>query len=214
MTIEIRDTLFGDLPFAEWPGDDALAEAEPWRSFAKARREAEAGNEAAAKATLNGILNMEQLEARHYLQAWHFLRSLGEAPGSDQAKRVYGVVVEVAMPEGLDIVAAYEDLSARYFNYSGAAVIWEHPNGELDEQLEQQLEAGRMVVAQIGPWEGERPGPPPEGQARISMLTPSGIHFGQAPLDALAGDPMGGRVIGAAINLMQALIAKTDQGNS
>ncbi len=208
MTAEIRDTLFGDLPFAEWPSDPGLAEAEPWRSFATAERDAEAGNDTAAKAALHAILKMEGLEGRHYLQAWHFLRSLGEMPAIDQAKRVYGVVVEVALPEGLDIVAAYEDGSARYFNYSGAAVIWEHPDGSLDELVEELLEAGRIVVAQIGPWEDERPGPPPDGQARISMLTPSGIHFGQAPLEALTGDPMGGRVIGAAVSLMQELICK------
>ena len=90
-------------------------------------------------------------------------------------------------------------------------MIWEHPNSALDEQVEALLEAGRVVVAQIGPWEGERPAVPADGQARISMLTPSGIHFGQAPLEALSGDPLGGRVIGAAIGLMQALISQTEQ---
>ena len=208
---EIRDTLFGDLPVSEWPSDASLADSEPWRSFVTARQQAEAGNEAEARATLAQILGIENLESRHYLQAWHFLRSLGETPDADEAKRVYGVVVEVCMPEGLDLVAAYEDLSARYFNYSGAGVIWEHPNSALDEQVEALLEAGRVVVAQIGPWEGERPAVPADGQARISMLTPSGIHFGQAPLEALSGDPLGGRVIGAAIGLMQALISQTEQ---
>jgi hypothetical protein len=40
------------------------------------------------------------------------------------------------------------------------------------------------------------------------MLTPSGLHFGQAPLNALANDAMAGPIINAALDLMQALIRK------
>ena len=57
----------------------------------------------------------------------------------------------------------------------------------------------------IGPWEGERP-PLITGQARISLLTPSGLHFGQAAFETLAQDTIGAPVIAAATRLMQALI--------
>ncbi|MCB2406633.1 hypothetical protein [Hymenobacter lucidus] len=40
------------------------------------------------------------------------------------------------------------------------------------------------------------------------MLTPSGLHFGQAPFDALWQDALGGPVMAAALHLMQALTAK------
>ena len=53
---------------------------------------------------------------------------------------------------------------------------------------------------------------PPAGQARMSFLTPSGLHFGQGALDALSRDPLGGRVIQLATDLMRALIAKTNAG--
>jgi hypothetical protein len=46
------------------------------------------------------------------------------------------------------------------------------------------------------------------------MLVPSGLHFGQAPFEVLMGDQMGGPVITAAMQLMQALIAKSEQGQS
>jgi hypothetical protein len=127
---------------------------------------------------------------------------------------VYGVVVEVSMKQGLDIVAAYADHSARYFNYSGAAVIWENPDDSLGEEIENLLNAGKNIIHNIGPWEGERPGVPPKGQARVSMLTPSGLHFGQAPIDALANDEMGGPIIMAATNLMQALIQKSEKAST
>jgi hypothetical protein len=206
----IRDILFGDLPFSQWPNQASTSVAgEPWLSFISARDQLDTGNQESGKQTLRRILEMPDLESRHYLQAWHFLRELGESPADGDAKRLYGVVVEVALDEGLDIVAAYADHTARYLNYSGAAIVWERPDESLDQAIDSLLAAGRMVVAQIGPWEGSRPAAPPTGQVRISMLVPSGLHFGQAPFDTLSGDPLGGPVIVAAMQLMQSLTTRT-----
>jgi hypothetical protein len=205
---EPRDLLFGDLPSSEWPRGEG-ARGEPWGSFVEARRLLQEGGTAKAVETLQRILAMPDLESRHYLQAWHHLRSVGVQPSAEDGKRVYGVVVEVSLEQGLDIVAAYADLSARYFNYSGSSVIWDRPNPSLDEAVQRLLEAGRAVVKRIGPWEEARPPAPKKGDARISFLTPSGLHFGQAKLEQLSRDPLGGPVIARAIQLMKALIAKT-----
>jgi len=110
-----------------------------------------------------------------------------------------------ALDRGADVLAAYEDRTARYLNFSGASVIWEQPDTSMDGLIEELLRAGREVVARTKPWEGERPGPPSPGQARINLLTPSGLHFGQGALAALAGDALAGPVIAAATALMQAL---------
>ncbi len=209
---EVRDTLFGDMPLSEWPRESSTpAQDEPWLSFVKARQHIEIGDQSKGEEILRLILSMKDLESRHYLQAWHFLREIGEQPAAGEAKKLYGVVVEVALESGLDIVAAYADKAARYFNYSGAAVIWERPDDSLNQAVEALLEAGRVVAAQIGPWEGRRPPAPETGQVRISMLTPSGLHFGQGPLEILAADPMGGPVISSAMQLMHGLIAKTEK---
>lgn len=206
----IRDILFGDLPFSQWPnGSSTSVDGEPWLSFISARDEVDSGNQESAKQTLRRILEMPDLESRHYLQAWHFLRELSESPADGEARQLYGVVVEVALEEGLDIVAAYADHTARYLNYSGAAIVWERPDESLDRDIDSLLSAGRMVAAQIGPWDGPRPPAPPKGQVRISMLVPSGLHFGQGPFEALSGDPLGGPVITAAMQLMQSLITRT-----
>jgi hypothetical protein len=206
----IRDTLFGDVPVELWPrGDDA--QAEPWASFVAARRSAAAGDRATALRTYQAILAMPALEARHYLQAYHGLRGLGIQPPADKAKHVYGVVVEVALPEGLDIVAAYEDGTARYYNYSGAGVVWERPDDSLDETVAALLAVGRTVAQQIGPWEQARPPAPPPDEARISMLTPSGLYFGQAPFGTLVRDPLGGPLLYRAQVLMEKLIERSQQ---
>jgi hypothetical protein len=205
---EMRDLLFGDLPFDQWPRETTAA-AEPWRSFVEARTRLKAGDKTEAIRILRGIQASVGLESRHYLQAWHFLRELGVQPDAEQAKRLYGVIVEVGMDKGVDILVAYADYNARYFNYTGAAIIWERPDSSLDQTIGSLLEAGRTVVQQIGPWENARPPVPGNGSVRINLLTPSGLHFGQGAFEVLAKDPMGGPVIGLATQLMQELIAKS-----
>lgn len=211
---ELRDTLFGDLPLSRWPPDPASADGEPWASFVAARRAFESDDPSSAAASLRRVLSTPGLESRHYLQAWHALRAAGERPDEDEAKHLYGVVVEVAMPDGLDLLAAYEDGTARYYNYSGAGVVWERPDASVDSAVSALLAAGRTLVAQIGPWEGERPPAPRGGDVRLSLLTPSGLHFGQGPFDVLASDQLGGPAIAAATRLMQELIAKADGGGA
>ncbi|HKV93351.1 MAG TPA: hypothetical protein VJW20_12460 [Candidatus Angelobacter sp.] len=201
MRIDIRDTLFGDRPFDKWANHAETGE--PWQSFAGAKAALDRGEKDACIAILTEISTRQGLESRHYAQAWHFLRQLGIQPSREKEKELYGVIVEVGMEGGLDIVAAYPDLHARYYNYSGAGVVWEHPDGSLDPQIGKLLQAARAVVAKIGPWTDPRPPAPQRGQVRINMLTPSGLHFGQAPFQALAADALGGPVISAAMALMQ-----------
>lgn len=211
-TTEIRDTLFGDLPASRWPGETTASGNEPWLSFVQARDHLRSGRREEALAAYRSILAIPELESRHYAQSWHFLRENGILPDSSVAGQLFGVVVEVVMRGGLDIVAAYADHTARYFNHSGAAVVWDAPDNSLHGEIENVLRAGKVVVDETGPWEGPRPPAPPRGQVRISMLTPGGIHFGQSSFDALADDRIGGAVLVAATDLMKRLVAKTEKG--
>ena len=205
--ITIRDTLFGDLPLSEWPLDPNTT-AEPWVSFLQARKSLESRDNASAIATLKKITEMPSLEARHYLQAWHFLRQLGVNPPEDKAKMVYGVVVEVGMQNGADIVAAYTDGTARYLHHMGGGVIWERPDDSLDGQIRALLAAGQKVAGYIGPWEKERPEPPGPDDVRLNMLTPSGLHFGYGGFKTLSEDPMGNAILSPATLLLQGLVVK------
>lgn len=200
--LSLRELLFGDLPLESWPASGDSAGELPWSLFAQARAALEAGEPDKAIQAWVSVLGTPGLECRHYLQAWHFLRQQGAAPQADQAKYVYGVVIEVGMDEGLDVLAAYQDGTARYLNYTGAAIIWEHPNDTLDAEIGQLLRAAQEVAQRIGPWENERPGPPRSGYVRLNMLTPSGLHFGEGPYSALAQDPMGGAILNAGVALM------------
>jgi hypothetical protein len=209
-TAEIRDTLFGDMPLSDWAQHDKLGS--PWSDFANVKVRLESRDVPAATALLQQIAATPNLEPRHYLQAWHELRRLGRQPAATEARQLMGVVVEVSMSEGLDILAAYADHSARYFNYSGAAIIWERPDTSLDRPIDQLFEAANRILAQIGVWEAPRPPAPPKGQARINLLTPAGLFFGQAPMQALSTDSLAGPAMAAATHLMKALIAIAEAG--
>jgi len=197
----LRDTLFGDMPMSMWPeGDDKTGE--PWNLFIEARKQLDKKDKNSASATLQKITAMPNLEPRHYLQAWHFLRSLGVNPPADKAKIVYGVVIEVGLERGADIVAAYTDFNAYYVNFTGAATIWQHPDNSLDAEIDALLKAGQMVAEKIGPWDKARPAPPTNGNVRLNMLTPSGLHFGEGGFNVLSQDPMGKALIDPATALM------------
>ena len=201
--LTLRDTLFGDMPFSEWPSDSSENETgEPWAAFVRARNAVNAGNTNAAIAELQNIAHIPNLESRHYLQAWHFLRQLKVNPPPDKAKIVYGVVVEVGMKQGADIVAAYADGTARYLHNSGGGTFWERPDASLDGEIQALLKAGQEVANLIGPWEEARPAAPPEHNVRLNMLTPSGLHFGYGGFQNLYSDPKGKALIDPATQLM------------
>ncbi len=202
--IEIRDILFGDLPISEWPRDADL-QAEPWTSFVQARKYLDKGNKSSAIPVLQKITDAPGFEPRHYLQAWHFLRQLGVNPPADNAKLVYGVIVEVGMQKGADIVAAYADYTARYLHHSGAGVVWERPDSSLDAEIDALLKAGQAVANVIGPYDQPRPPAPQVDQLRLNMLTPSGLHFGYGTFESLGKDPMGKAIIDPATQLMLSL---------
>ncbi len=200
---EIRQTLFGDMSLNQWPGDHV--EDEPWTSFVRARDALAAGDATAARHLWQAIISRPSLESRHHLQAWHFLREVGVEPEEDVARQLLGVVVEVPMGSGLDLLAVYADKTARYFNHAGSAVVWDRPDSRVDEPVGALLAASQTVVDHIGPWSGERPEAPQPGRLRLNFLTPQGLRFGEGPFNVLASDPMAGPVVRAALILLETL---------
>jgi hypothetical protein len=67
------------------------------------------------------------------------------------------------------------------------------------------LSAGDAVV-HLGPWQGERRGPPAAGDVRLSFLTAGGLYFGEGPFEALDADPLGGPILAAATAVMTEIV--------
>ncbi len=208
----IRDTLFGDMMLDEWPpATYTQNQVEPWSSFIQARELIGHGQNDQAIAIWHSITQTPGLEARHYAQAWTFLRALGIYPSPEQAKELLGIVLEVSVQGGIDYLAAYPEKTARYYNYSGAGIIWERPDESLDELISALLQAGERILQAIGPSKEGRPAEPPQGCIRLNLIAPSGLHYGQGLFSALAADPLAKPAIDIATVLMQHLIAKDRQ---
>ena len=206
-SLAIRDALFADGPPDSWPVGDH-ADREPWTTFVTARRYLAAGDVATAVMGWQRVATMPGLEARHYAQAWTFLRRYGVQPPPSEAKRLLGVVIEVDRgAAGLDLLAAYPELTARFYAGTGGGIVWERPDGSLDAPIGALLDASKAVLDQIGPWTQERLPPPPEDHIRLNVLAPGGLHFGQAPFAMFEQDPLAGPVVHAAMQLLQALMA-------
>jgi hypothetical protein len=191
------------MPLNQWPADSVADE--PWTSFVQARDALAVGDVTGARHLWQAITSRPDLHSRHYLQAWHFLRGVGVEPSPSVAGQLLGVVLEVPMGGGLDLLAVYADGTARYFNHSGSSVIWDRPDARLDQPVGDLLTAGQAVVDQIGRWSGERPEPPNPGTIRLNFLTPLGLHFGEAPFSVLASDPTAGPVVAAGLVLLDGL---------
>jgi hypothetical protein len=205
----IRDTLFGDMPIDSWPANGKTLNAtEPWASFMAARESLKANRISDAILIWRRICEMPNLESRHYAQAWNFLQANAVPSPANQKKILFGVVVEVPMKRGLDLLAAYADLTARYINFTGSAVIWEHPDNSLDQAIVALLENGKRVMNATGPWNRPRPAAPQVGILRINIISSAGLHFGEGAFQAFAADAMAKPVLDSATVLMQQLVAR------
>jgi hypothetical protein len=190
----LRATLFGDLPPDRWP--DGYVGAPPWTSFATARDHLGSGEVDLAIRTWAGIANpVSGHEPRHVLQAWHFLRSHGVEVDPSIAHEPLGVVAEVAVGGGHDVLAAYRDGSVRYLNHAGPVSVVEAGAARaagarrLEGAVDAWLTTAARTVSRLDPVAGPLALPEP-GRSRFTVLTCGGhrVVEGREPeLDALPG---------------------------
>ena len=115
-----------------------------------------------------------------------------------------GVVVEIGLDEGPDLLAAYADGRVRYLNHAGPVAVVEG-DPTFRPAVDALLAAAAPVATAIGPWEGPRRPPPRAGVLRLTFLVGPEIRFGEGPIDVLSRDPMGGPVFAAATRLLRAV---------
>lgn len=202
----MRDLLFGDLPLDNWAamGTDVA----PWNLFLQASVLMAKGDRDEAIKILHEIIGLRNLESRQYLQAYNVLREYNVPLYNDVI--IFGIIAEVGMEDGWDQVAIYADHSARYINYSGSMIIWEHPDDSLNKQVDEILEIAKGMLKLMGPWNGRRPEAPGNGYARINFLTSHGLHFGQAATNDLFNDQQAAPMMYKMLEMMKTLINKNN----
>lgn len=121
-------------------------------------------------------------------------------------KIYFGTILEVPINNGYDIIAFYSDKKARYYNYSGAAVIYENGNLNIDSVIDRVNNISIKVCNEIGPWEGDRLPRPRGSTARFTYLMSDGIYFGNGHISELSKDPMGSAILISGAEIMKLLI--------
>lgn len=123
--------------------------------------------------------------------------------GLEVEHKLLGVVVELGLEGGLDVLAAYDDGTARYFNYTGKVLIWESPSPESSAIIGRLFAESQRIVSQIGLWRKPRRIFPEKGILRISFLGTDGLYFGEGPIQLMFDDAMSAPALREATALLQ-----------
>jgi hypothetical protein len=209
--LEMRETLYTNTsldPFIARLQDDAKS-VFPWCNFVSADQALKTGDSARAISQLGEIVGTpEGLGTRVRLQAWHTLVSLGEMPVETLRGYTQGVIIENHTANGLDIIAAYVDYTARYWNYMGAGVIWDARDKEIDQLIFNLLKVGFEITKRIGVGLRDTPPIPEKGHIRFFIMAYDGSTVGEGRYDQFSKDPMGKAAIDAGFKLMTGLMKK------
>jgi len=155
--------------------------------------------ETATSTDYQKVINDHTLETRVRLLAYNKLRQDGHKTSN---KELMGVIIEVGMESGLDVLASFKDGSARYLNHSGKILVWDTPDEQSENRRHNLFSKSEPVIQQLSPWEKPRLSPPRAGVARISFLVADGLYFSQAPVDELFKDMLVAPAMNAATHLM------------
>jgi hypothetical protein len=121
------------------------------------------------------------------------------------ATELLGVVVEVALPVGLDTLAAYRDGRVRYLNHGGLAVLIDARTPLTDPLVDVLLAASDRAKPHAQPRQRARGVGPGPGEVRIVMLTSGGLHRIEGPFERLQRDAVVGPALLAASRLLEQL---------
>ena len=125
------------------------------------------------KVALRKIAEDENNEGRVRAIAYNRLRAAGDKVPS---KKLLGVIVEVPLQQGLDVLAAFSEGGVRYLNQSGKVAIFEGQGNPVEGLAKELVSASQPVVNQIGPWEKQRLPPPKAGNVRMTFLVSDGLY--------------------------------------
>jgi hypothetical protein len=149
---------------------------------------------------LRAIAEDAGADSRARTLAYNRLRAAGETV---PRRVLFGVIVEVPLEQGLDVLAAFADGGVRYLNQSGRVAIFEGAGNPVEALAGELLAVAQPLVDRIGPWDKPRLPPPRAGNVRLSFLVSDGLYFGEGPFATLQGDALGGPVLAKAAELLQ-----------
>ena len=151
-------------------------------------------------AALRAIADDATNEGRVRALAYNRLRAAGEEV---PPKKALGIIVEVPLERGLDVLAAFSEGGVRYLNQSGKVVVFEGQGNPVEDLAQELVGLAQIVVDQLGPWDKPRLPPPHGDTVRLSFLVSDGLYFGQGPYGFMSQDGRAGPLLAKTTQLLQ-----------
>jgi hypothetical protein len=148
-----------------------------------------------------------QLPSHTLFKLWHVFRSSGMRVPPELATQVFGVIAEVRMESGMDLLMVCADGCARYFNFSGRTAEWRPDTTDEMGYIKDVTLAAIRIAGRVPPWRGPPPPIPSVGSARLNILTPSGVHFGEGKLALLNADALARPLLQAMLRILKIVTA-------
>lgn len=196
----IRQMLFANQSMEELLKNVQLdGKPGPFQSISDAAKLANENKKPEAIQLLHGILRGKGLETRLQLWVWSCLRELGEHPDQKAGGEVLGVIFEVPSGGSYDTLAGYVDGTARYLNFSGAAIFWDAEDEKIKNLCQEFVDSTIPASRAAKPRKSLAL---PKRGSQVTLLTRSGIY-------AISNPPESVEAAGAA--LMIELIKRADK---
>jgi len=154
---------------------------------------------------LTELVADESLESRFKMLAYNELTKFGQRIDKQE---ILGVIVEVGLENGLDVLASFRDGTARYINQTGKILIWEMTDAQSNALTDRIFTKSIEVVNRIGAWDKPRRPKPATGSVRLTFLVSDGFYFGEGTIDSFFNDPLASPVLSEAGKLMVYLTEK------
>ena len=185
--------------------DKDVASDGAWMLLTKAAEHIQHGDVARGAELLLELAGNPTMETRVLLWSWAALRCLGFHPKSYEADDIQGVVMQVPLENGIDVLAAYIDGTARYVNQGGKAIIWEITDAAITAIIRKVLESCKDLPGVVA---AASRNDPARDFVRVTMLTFSGNRFAEVSMQYLDSSPIK-QVLSIGAELLAKLIKRS-----
>lgn len=124
-------------------------------------------------------------------------------------KELLAVIVEIGLDNGLEVLASFNDGSARYINQTEKILVWEATDEKSKIMTRDLFLKSQNIINQIGAWDKPRRPAPTKGNARITFLVSDELYFGEGTIDVLFNDSLARPALMSAAELMRYIAEKS-----
>lgn len=156
---------------------------------------------------LRNLLLDVNLDIRYQLLIYNKLIQLGEIPILHE---LLGIVIELGLDSGLDVLAAYKNGAVRYINQFEKLILWEAlEENQINLLIQQLFHEGNKTFKNYDLQKLSRSSLPGVGVLRISLLRSDGTFYLEGSIDDLFSDSFTQPLLEVATYIMQILIDRS-----